>query len=446
MKRLPRLLTLLLAAGLASVLAPGAQAQKSTIQGSHGGSSGGAIRGPSAPSAGGGGGGILRPSGPRASTPGGGGGVGREATGASVRRPTVAPDFPLRGRERTGSLAEGPRTPSRPSAPALGGARGDDGRREVLRPKGYIRTDDRRPGDRRGDDRSWRRGRDRDDVTFLILDPSYADPFWRYRYYDRFRYGSGFGCGFYDRYFWGHGFGGYDPCFSSLSLYLGWPGFADPWPGFWSYGYYGRANDGRGGYERGFDDGYTRGFASGEVRGIGAPADPGYDATYGTGYAGDPVGDSTSEPYLDGSRTPRFTEARKLMGSADYEGALRAFDAYVEESPGDPVGHLGRGFSLAALGHYGKAAEAFRHGVDVSMGGARPFIDAPALFGSRAAFRAVTGDLEIYVRNHADSRDARFDLGVLYLFSGERDAAQSLLRGLGADPYARHLLGDPARD
>jgi hypothetical protein len=64
----------------------------------------------------------------------------------------------------------------------------------------------------------------------------------------------------------------------------------------------------------------------------------------------------------------------------------------------------------------------------------------PSVFGSRSSFRMAQGNLEDYVRTHADDPAARFDLGVLYLWSGELDAASTLLSGLGADPYADRLV------
>jgi hypothetical protein len=436
--KLPRSALPGLLAGLVLVaLALPVQAQKSTIQRSRGGES----RGSSGLSSGGR---TQAASQPRSGVNRGGSSGLRET---AARPPSLSPDFPLRGRSGQGGegfvrSSPSPREvqripPGHRSLPrGLEAApRGLQSAPRGAAPagKGFLRLREHRRTDRdrgRIDDRHRRRFRDRDGVTFFIYDPFFYDPFLRYSRFDRYRYFSGFGCGFYDWQFgWHNGFYRYDPCFSGLSLFLGWPWLADPWPGFWSYGYYGSRSGYGPDYREGFDDGYSRGYAYGR----GPGGEPGYD---GEGRA---PGFSYESDY-GGPASPIYDEGRRWMAAGDYGAALAAFDEYVEEVPADPLGHLARGVALAALGHYGKAAEAFRHGIDVYAPWQRPYLDAPALFASRAEFRRVQAGLVSYVRTHADNRDARFVLGVVYLFSGEREAAGSFLRGLRDDPYARYLL------
>jgi hypothetical protein len=128
------------------------------------------------------------------------------------------------------------------------------------------------------------------------------------------------------------------------------------------------------------------------------------------------------------------------MADGQYSAAVAAFEAYIQEAPSDGRGKLARGVALLALGRISDAAQAFRRGVDDYAPGEVIVFDMPALFGSRSAFRGVQGSLEDNVRRRADDLDGRFDLGVLYLFSGEREAAQVLLGGLDGDPYADRLL------
>jgi Flp pilus assembly protein TadD len=135
-----------------------------------------------------------------------------------------------------------------------------------------------------------------------------------------------------------------------------------------------------------------------------------------------------------------FAEGRRRMSEGRYSAAASAFDAYVREVPSDGRGKLARGTALLALGRIADAASAFRRAVDDYAPGEVIVFDMPALFGSRSAFRGAQGTLEDSVRRQADDLDGRFDLGVLYLFSGEREAAQSLLGGLDNDPYADRLL------
>jgi TolA-binding protein len=373
---------------------------------------------------------------------------------------TLAPGFPLRGRgegvvaapfgssrgfhPRTGSSIRGlPRGAASSVQPGYGAVTGDHR-------KGYLRSHSRGSGDRHDDHRRRHHRRFFHDGhdTFIIVDPYYPsaffDPFWRhpYRYGHRYRYG--FGCGFYDRYFPGwHGRSAFTPCYSSFNLYLGWPWLVDPWPGFWGFGYLNDYAYGPGAYSRGYASGHSLGYRTGggaaggvvqdysrEYQDDGADYEADYDVEqYRTGYG----------PDADGAPSGSYTEGRRLMEQGDYASALTAFEEYARLVPSDPVAHLARGLALIALGHYGKAAHAFRAGVDAFPAGERVLVDAPAYFGSRAEFRRVNRDLEAYVRRHADSRDARFALGVLYLMAGERDAARSLLRALRGDPHALTL-------
>jgi hypothetical protein len=345
--------------------------------------------------------------------------------------PTLSPDFPLRGRSEP-RIAQ-PAAPARPAGGSLrpSSGTGDGG-------KGYIRDlDDRRSGRdgrRFDDDWRWRRGHRGDRVRVVLYQPWFYDPWLRYHRFDRFRYSFGLGCGFYDRWLPGfYGWRGADPCFSSFGLFLGWPGFHDPWPGFWTWGFYG--SEYSNGYRRGFDEGFERGVGTG----VTVPA-PSYDAAPAPGYRADLAPVPPAGPAPDAGPDGYF-RGRELMQAGDYAGALDAFDRHVEAAPGDAAAHLARGLDLAALGHYGKAADAIRRGLDARDAWQPAAMDAPAHFASRAEFRRVLADLEAYVRMHADSGDARLVLGAVYLFSGERDAAHAVLRSLPDDPHARYLLG-----
>lgn len=444
------LLILFVAAPLAT-----AEAQKSTIQRRGGGgesrsgssvSSGGSLRSAprssprSAPAPA-----ISSPSGSFRSENAGQRSSG--GLGAPSGRGTLAPDFPLRGRGGEGRVqrsAPAGRFPtvsredlarrgSRPRADLRRSARlsrgTDEGKRFI-----DVRDPRSRRGSRSFHDQRWRHVRRDDGVRILIYQPYFYDPFTRYRYFDRYRYFGGFGCGYYDRYFPGyygsHGLYRHAPCFSSFGLYLGWPWIYDPWPGFWSYPYYGDYSEGspRFDYRQGYDEGYDRGYAAGDYE------DDGYD----DGYEDD-------DPFLAAYRDPAsalLIEARRRIAAGDYERALDAFEGYVRENPDDPSAYLSTGLALTALGHYGKAADEFRQALDAAQPGERPYLDAPALFGSRRDFRRVLGELQAYVRSHADNRDARFDLGMVYFLSGERGSAASLFRGLRNDLYARYLLED----
>jgi hypothetical protein len=449
----PLALAPLVALGLLFAVLPAStlDAQKSTIQGrgsGSGGRSAAAMRPSGRPPSGG----SLRPSG----RPSSGGIASRPSRGpvaagtiggeraprqTIASAPTLSPDFPLRGRvePRVGQ----PAVPAQPAAPA-GGALRPSGRTGDPA-KGYIRDlDDRRPdrdGRRFDDDWRWRRGHDRDRVRVVLYQPWFYDPWLRYHRFDRFRYSFGLGCGFYDRWLPGfYGWRSYDPCFSSFGLFLGWPGFGDPWPGFWTWGFYG--SEYANGYRRGFDEGFERGYGSGSV----APA-PSYDAAPAPGYRADvapapPLGGAS--PGIAGGADGYF-RGRELMQAGDYAGALAAFDRHVDAAPGDAAAHLARGLDLTALGHYGKAAEAIRRGLDARDPWQPAAVDAPAHFASRAEFRRVLADLEAYVRLHADNADARLVLGAVYLFSGERDAAGAVLRSLPDDAHALYLLGTLTR-
>ncbi|MFN2432470.1 MAG: tetratricopeptide repeat protein [Gemmatimonadota bacterium] len=439
MIRRPATLLTLLACALLAGAPLSLAAQKSTIQGSRGGS----VQGSRGGSIG---------AGPRS-----GGGIRASQPPARVSRPegpartgSLSPAFPLKGRADDRGIVSRPS----PSSSGRGGS--------VLHPagegrgKGYLRSSDARPG---GSRQSWidrdRWRRDRDGVRYIVYDPFFYDPYYRYRYFDRYRYAYGFGCGSYDRFFLGHhgraGYG-YDPCFSAFSLSLGYPWFADPWPGFWGYGYsyawpgtYGyRGGSDRDGerYEEGYDEGFSRGYREGQRQdgdeayetGYGSQLAPGVQPAFGGGGGGG---------YGPDAGLPVDPGVRERLAAGDYESALRILDGMVDDHPGDAAAHLTRGLTLVALGHYGKAAEAFRDGLDTG----RPVplrVDAPALFPSRAEYRRVVAGLEGFVRGHADHEDARFALGAVYLFSGETDRGRALLRGLSGDPHARALLDGTA--
>lgn len=426
MKRSTVLIPALLAGALLATIGADAAAQKSVIQRSRGSGSSGVSR----PSSGGAHAVSRPPSGPSRTASAG-------SHGTFSRAPTISPGFPLRGRDDARSPA------------AVGQGRAASERLRPIAPsastgKKYLGAFDgpRSVRDRHDlDDRRRRRSHRGDGVTFIVHDPLFYDPFFydpylRYRHFDRFRYRSGFGCGFYDRFFPGYlTIPRYDPCFSSFSLYLGWPGLFDPWPGFWSYGYYRELDRYRSEYPEGFTEGYSRGYASGRVSGADGSRTAYGEVDLERGGGEDAYGGTLSGSYEGG---------RALMAQGEYAAALESFDDYLAQAPDDPVGHLSRGMALAALGHYGKAAESFQRGIDAYAQWERPSLDARVLFGSTEELRRVLGELEVYIRNHPDSRDARFTLGVLYLLSGQPEAARSVLGALGAHRYAKYLLEEPA--
>jgi hypothetical protein len=269
--------------------------------------------------------------------------------------------------------------------------------------------------------------------TVVVFDPFFvADPFF---FNGGFFVGGSFFYG--DPFFFGHRFVYGDPFFFNYRFGFGRPVFFGPgywslywgWPGFWTSSYYNSGLDYANGYQNGFNQGYSSGVENGSSAGYGMDlqgyAEPDY------GYA---------PPGAAFPASARFDEGRRQMAAGRFAAALSAFDAFAREAPDDGRGELASGMALLALGRYGDAAVAFRRGVDDYAPDEVVVFDAPALFGSRTAFREVQGRLEDYVRHRADDLDGRFDLGVLYLFSGELDAARSLLSGVGAEPYADRLL------
>ncbi len=269
--------------------------------------------------------------------------------------------------------------------------------------------------------------------TVVLFDPFFvADPFF---FHGGFFAGSSFF--FSDPFFFGHRFVFGDPFFFGHRFGFGRPVFFGPgywslywgWPGFWTSSYYNSGLDYANGYWSGFNEGYSSGLDNGSSAGYGVDLQD-YGAT-DYGYA---------PPGAAFPASARFDVGRRQMAAGRFAAALSAFDAYAREAPDDGRAELASGMALLALGRYGDAAVAFRRGVDDYAPDEVVVFDAPALFGSRTAFRDVQGRLEDYVRRRADDLAGRFDLGVLYLFSGELDAARSLLSGVGAEPYADRLL------
>ncbi len=344
---------------------------------------------------------------------------------------TLSPGFPVRGRE-TAPLALAPVGLSASGGRStLAGATG--GKRFLpvgtLPVRGHDSVDD------------WhKRSFVHHGTRVILFDPFFfGDPFF---FHTGFFVGDGFF--FNDPFFFGHRFVFGDPFFFGHRFGFGRPLFFGPgfwnlywgWPGFWTGSTYGSGVDYANGYSEGFEQGYSSGRTSGYAEG-GYGLDLQGSATPDAGYVAPGAGYAPPDVFPP---SERFAEGRRRMAEGRYSAALSAFDAYVREAPSDGRGKLARGVTLLAMGRVAEAAQAFRRGVDDYAPGEVIVFDMPALFGTRSAFRGVQGSLEDNVRRRADDLDGRFDLGVLYLFSGERDAAQSLLGGLDGDPYADRLL------
>jgi hypothetical protein len=461
----------LLALSLIALAALPALAQKSTISSRSGRSGGGGFSGASS--------GRMSP----VATPRGGAGSPRVAVGSSapsigrptVSAPTLSPGFPMAGRQGTGRLGAGPASSGRVgAAPAiLGGgtlspgfpARGRESTSLALAPAGRSSFISSRSalatasdGKRflpvgtlpvRGSDgvHDWhKRSVHHHGTSVILFDPFFfGDPFFfhggffvgdPFFYHDPFFFGHRFVFG--DPFFFGHTFGFGRP------LYFG-PGYWNlywGWPGFWTGAAYGSGLDYANGYSEGFERGYSSGQAGGD------PSDGYAQGDYGLDLQGAAPPDAGYVPpavdyWMPSAAFPTsasFERGLRCMADGPYAAAASAFEAYVRESTSDGRGKLARGTALLALGRISDAAVAFRRGVDDYAPDEVIVFDMPALFGSRSAFRGAQGALEDAVRRRADDLDGRFDLGVLYLFSGEREAAQTLLGGVGGDPYADRLL------